>query len=111
MAKDRIEDIASLQQQVYEELLANLIVHFYRPGFDTLLLNLRDKNRLSLMRFIVMLNAKFKAIGKIVPLLKIGGQSIETQGGFLLSNGEETIDCTLETLLKEHKAILLEAMR
>lgn len=110
MAEDRIAEIVSMQQQEYEELLANLIVHFYRPGYDMFCLNLRDKNRLSLMRFIVMLNAKFKATGKIVPLLKIAGESIEAQGGFVLSNGAETIDCTLETLLKEHEAILLDSM-
>lgn len=110
MAEDRIAKIVSMQQQEYEELLANLIVHFYRPGYDTFFLNLRDKNRLSLMRFIVMLNAKFKATGKVVPLLKIAGEGIDAQGGFILSNGVGTIDCTLETLLKEHEAILLNSM-
>jgi len=110
MTEDRIAKIVSMQQQEYEDLLANLIVNFYRPGFDTIFLNLRDKNRLSLMRFIVILNAKFKATGKIVPLLKIAGEIIDAQGGFVLSNGVETIDCTLETLLTEHEAILLDAM-
>lgn len=107
MAEDsRLNKIVSMPQQEYEELLANLIVKFYRSGFDEIVFNLYDKNRLSLMRFIVMLNVKFKATGRIVPLLKIAAETADTQGGFLLSNGTETIDCTMETLLLKNEELL-----
>lgn len=104
--EDRIKEIVSMEQSAYEELLANLIVKFYRPGFDEILLNLQDKNRLSLMRFIVMLNTKFKAINKIVPLLKISAKTIDAQGGFVLTNNAESIDCTIETLLQNNEPLL-----
>ena len=32
--EDRMKKIVSMPQQEYEELLANLIVKYYRPGFD-----------------------------------------------------------------------------
>lgn len=104
--EDRLQKIVSMPQHDYEELLANLIVKFYLPGFNEIQFNLRDKNRLSLMRFIVMLNAKFKATGRVVPLLKIAGETIESQGGFVLTNGTQTIDCTLETLLQNNENLL-----
>ena len=104
--EDRLQKIVSMPQHDYEELLANLIVKFYLPGFNEIQFNLRDKNRLSLMRFIVMLNAKFKATGRVVPLLKIAGETIESQGGFVLTNGTQIIDCTLETLLQNNENLL-----
>ena len=104
--EDKLKKIVSMPQHEYEELLANLIVKFYRSGFNEIMFNLRDKNRLSLMRFIVMLNAKFKATGRVVPLLKIAAETADTQGGFVLSNGIETIDCTLETLLFQNEDLL-----
>lgn len=104
--EDKMQRIVSMPQQEYEELLANLIVKYYRTGYNELLFNLRDKNRLSLMRFIVMLNAKFKAKGMIVPLLKISGKTIDSQGGFMLTNGVDTVDCTFETLLNKQEDLL-----
>lgn len=104
--EDRMKKIVSMPQQEYEELLANLIVKYYRPGFDEIQFNLRDKNRLSLMRFIVMLNAKFKATGRVVPLLKIAAQTADIQGGFVLADGTNTIDCTLATLLQNDESLL-----
>lgn len=104
--EDKLKKIVSMPQHEYEELLANLIVKFYRPGFNEIMFNLRDKNRLSLMRFIVMLNVKFKATGRVVPLLKIATDTTDSQGGFVLSNGTETIDCTLETLLFQNEELL-----
>ena len=104
--EDRMKKIVSMPQQEYEELLANLIVKYYRPGFDEIQFNLRDKNRLSLMRFIVMLNAKFKATGRGVPLLKIAAQTADIQGGFVLTDGANTIDCTLATLLQNDESLL-----
>ena len=101
--EDKLKKIVSMPQHEYEDRLANLIVKFYRSGFNEIMFNLRDKNRLSLMRFIVMLNAKFKATGRVVPLLKIAAETADTQGGFVLSNGIETIDCTLETLLFQNE--------
>lgn len=107
MANDeRIKKIISKEQVEYEELLSNLVVKYYSEGFNEILFNLRDKNRLSLMRFIVMLNTKFKATGRIVPLINISSRVIETEGGFMLTDGEKTIDCTLETLIKNDEELL-----
>lgn len=105
--KDKMNSIISLPQQEYEELLANLIVKYYRTGFDEIMFNLKDKNRLSLMRFIVMLNSKFKAQGKVVPLLNIAAETINSQGGFMLTNGNDIIDCTFETLLQNNESLLI----
>lgn len=100
------EKLISLPQYDYEEFLANLIVKNYRPGYDEIMFNIRDKNRLSLIRFIVLLNNKFKSMGKIVPLIKISSKTIDTEGGFVLKNGDNKIDCTVETLLKSKAEIL-----
>ena len=95
-----VEHVASIPQYDYEELLANIITAHMRPGYDEIVLNLRDKNRLSMIRFIVLLNNKRKSPDQGMPLLKISSEVIDTAGGCLLKNGTDCIDCTLETLLK-----------
>lgn len=102
-----IEHVVTMPQYDYEELLANIITAHMRPGYDEIVLNLRDKNRLSMIRFIVLLNNKRKSPDQGMPLLKISSEVIDAAGGCLLKNGADCIDCTLETLLKN--AILHQA--
>lgn len=104
--ESRITKIVSMPQPEYEEFLANVITKYYKPGFDEIVFNLNDKNRLSLMRFIVMLNARFKEMGMIVPLLKFSDRTIDVQGGFELTNGTDSIDCSLETLIEQNESLL-----
>ncbi len=100
--------ILSMSQHAYEDWLSHLVVEHIRPGFHELCLNLEDKNRLSLMRFIVLVNKKSKDTGETIPLLKISKDIIETKAGFILKNGAEKIDCTIETLMKRAKEEVLE---
>ena len=103
---ERIKTIANMPQNDYEDLLVRIIAKHHKEGFNEVLFNLRDKNRLSLMRFIVSLNAKFKELGKVVPLLKISATTIDSVGGFHLTNGENVIDCSLETLINNGEELL-----
>ena len=100
------EQIASMPQHDYEDLLASLVCQYLEPGYDEIVFNLRDKNRLSLIRFIVLLNTKVKQTGKVLPLLNIASETTDAVGGFLLKNGEKRIDCTIETLLAKQKEAL-----
>lgn len=95
-----LEHVVSMPQYDYEELLANIITAHMRPGYDEIVLNLRDKNRLSMIRFIVLLNNKRKSPEQGMPLLKISSEITDAAGGCLLKNGADCIDCTLETLLE-----------
>lgn len=104
------ERIVSMPQYDYEELLANLVVAYVQPGYDEIVFNLRDKNRLSLIRFIVLLNNKIKQSGSVLPLLKIANETIDAAGGFLLKCGKQHIDCTIETLLERKKKFLAPAL-
>jgi len=97
----------SMPQHTYEEWLADLIVKYYRPGFDYISFNITDKNRISLIRFIVLLNAKFKEKGMVVPLLKIAHDTVDTEAGFVLLNEDARIDCTLDALLLAKEPLLL----
>ena len=99
--KELREKIVSLPQDKYEEFLAELVSYYIEPGYDEMALNLNDKNRLSLIRFIVLLNAKFKEAGKASILVKISNEVIDSEGGFVLINGENRIDCSMESLLSE----------
>ncbi len=100
-AKELKEKILSLTQDKYEEFLAELVTFYIEPGYDEMALNLNDKNRLSLIRFIVLLNTKFKQAGKATSLVKISNEVIESEGGFVLKNGENRIDCSMESLLTD----------
>lgn len=95
-----LEYIVALPQHDYEELLASIITAHMHPGYDEIVLNLRDKNRLSMIRFIVLMNNKRKSPEQGMPLLKISSEVIDAAGGCLLKNGADCVDCTLETLLK-----------
>ena len=100
---DALDYIVCLPQQEYEELLADIVVTYATPGYEEIVLNVDDKNRLSLIRFIVLINNRIKNEGRTMPLLKFSTDSVETAGGFLLKNGDEIIDCTLEALFKKKK--------
>lgn len=95
------EKILSLSQDKYEEFLAELVSFYIEPGYDEMLLNLNDKNRLSLIRFIVLLNTKFKQAGKATTLVKISNTVIDSPAGFVLTNGKSKIDCSLDALLTD----------
>lgn len=95
------EKILSLPQDKYEEFLSELVSHYIEPGYDEMILNLNDKNRLSLIRFIVLLNTKFKQLGKATMLVKISNTVIDTKAGFILTDGKNKIDCSLESLLTD----------
>ena len=100
-AKELKTKILSLPQDKYEEFLAELVSFYIEPGYDEMVLNLTDKNRLSLIRFIVLLNTKFKQAGKATTLVKISNDTIDSEFGFVLKNGENEIDCSAEKLLSE----------
>ncbi len=104
------ERIVSMPQYDYEELLANLVVLHIQPGYDEIAFNLRDKNRLSLIRFIVLLNTKIKQSGRSMPLLRISPETIQAEAGFLLKRGNDTIDCTIDALLASKKDLCLPAL-
>ena len=104
------ERILSLSQYDYEDWLASLIVRYEQPGYDTLAFNINDKNRLSMIRFIVSINNKLKGTGRSVPLFKIARHTIDTKAGFYLLNGESVIDCTIETLLANQKVSLTQEL-
>ncbi len=106
-AKDAV---LNMSQHEYEDWLSCLVVEHIRPGFHELCLNLEDKNRLSLMRFIVLVNKKSKSLGETIPLLNISKNTIETEAGFILKNGADEIDCTIETLIKKAKEEVLEGV-
>ncbi len=95
--------ITSMPQHDYEEFLADMVVVHAKPGFEEIVFNLQDKNRLSLIRFIVLVNNKTKDEGRVMPLLKIAAETVDAAGGFLLRRGDETINCTVETLLQDLK--------
>ena len=96
--------IVSMPQHEYEELLANIVVAYAKPECNEMVFNLRDKNRLSLIRFIVLMNNKIKQSGRSLPLMKMSAETVDSEGGFLLKGGDVCIDCTLETLLAQAKA-------
>ncbi len=96
--------IVSMPQHEYEELLANIVVAYAKPECSEIVFNIRDKNRLSLIRFIVLMNSKIKQSGRALPLMKMSAETVDTEGGFLLKGGDVHIDCTLETLLAQAKA-------
>ncbi len=104
------EIIVSMPQYDYEEFLANLVVLYIQPGYDEIAFNLRDKNRLSLIRFIVLLNTKIKQSGRSMPLLRISPETIDAEAGFLLKCGMQVIDCTVDALLASKKESLLPAL-
>lgn len=108
--KEAEKTILNLSQHEYEDWLSYLVVEHIRPGFCELCLNLEDKNRLSLMRFIVLLSKKSKGTGETIPLLNISKDIIETKAGFILKNGSDEIDCTIETLIKKAKEEVLEGV-
>lgn len=105
--KEAEDAILNMSQSAYEDWLSYLVVEHIRPGFHELCLNLEDKNRLSLMRFIVLVNKKSKESGEAIPLLNISKSTIETKAGFILKNGADEIDCTIETLIKKAKEEVL----
>lgn len=96
--------IVSMPQHEYEELLANIVVAYAKPECREMVFNIRDKNRLSLIRFIVLMNNKIKQSGRILPLMKMSAETMDAEGGCLLKGGDVCIDCTLETLLAQAKA-------
>lgn len=104
------ETILNMSQHEYEDWLSGLVVEHIRPGFHELCLNVEDKNRLSLMRFIVLINKKAKGTGETIPLLNISKNTIETEAGFILRNGTDAIDCTIETLIKNAKEEVLNGV-
>lgn len=102
------EKVVTMPQHEYEEWLAHLVVTHIKPGFDKISFNLRDKNRLSLMRFIVLLNTKAKGLGEAMPLLNIARDTVDTEAGFVLKNGDSEIDCTIEFLIEQAKQEVLK---
>ncbi len=108
-----IKKIKNMKQSAYEEWIADTIVKVATEDVDEIVFNLNDKNRLSLISFIVTLNSKIKASGKKLPLLKIAKDVIDSSGGFILRGKNTEIDCSLETLLngnnEELKADILKS--
>ena len=105
-----LEYIINLPQHEYEEFLADIVVSYADSGTEEMVLNLRDKNRLSLIRFIVLVNNRMKNKGRSIPLIKFSSEITDAAGGFLLKNGTKTVDCTLETLLAEKKTSLSDVL-
>lgn len=101
---DAMDYIIHLSQHDYEELMADIVVAYATPDYEEIVLNVNDKNRLSLIRFVVLINNRIKNERRTMPLLKFSTDTAETAGGFLLKNGENIIDCTLETLFEKKKA-------
>ena len=96
--------IVSMPQHEYEELLANIVVAYAESECDEMVFNIRDKNRLSLIRFIVLMDSKIKQSGRTLSLMKMSAETVDAEGGFLLVGKDVRIDCTLETLLAQAKA-------
>lgn len=103
LMEQALEHITTMRQYDYEELLASMVAAYFVPGYEEIVFNLEDKNRLSLIRFIVLINNKMKNAGRVMPLFNISNQTIDAKGGFLLKSGTDCIDCTIETLLAEKK--------
>ena len=104
--KEALARIVSMPQHDYEELLANIVVAYAKPECVEMTFNIRDKNRLSLIRFIVLMNNKIKQSGRILPLMKISADTVDAEGGFLLKGDGVCIDCTLEALLLQARTRL-----
>lgn len=89
----------------YEELLCDLIARV-ADGGEEILLCQRDRDRISLLRFLVMVNNKLKLEGLDTPGLLMSDEVLEADGGFVLKKGDITVNCSLKMLLSEKREVL-----
>lgn len=92
------EAVLAMPSGTYEDLLIEQILSAAEDGTEQLILSGRDKERLSLLRFLARVNARLADSGEKAAIT-ISEDTVDAAAGFLLKKGDVVINCTLDALL------------
>jgi len=94
--KAAFEKTLRLPAEEYGSLMRRFILESVRDGEGEILFNEADRKRLG-EKYVEDINKALKAECR-TSVLKLSGQTIPNQGGFVLRYGEMEINCTLELI-------------
>lgn len=90
-----LEDLLSLPEKEYTDLLAKLIAQASRTGSEQIIFSQKDRPRFG-KAAVTRANEVLGDKGH----LTLSAESRAIQGGFILSDGEVEVNCTFDTLVR-----------
>lgn len=92
------EAVLAMPTSAYEDFLIEQIVSAAEDGTEQLILSNRDKEKLSLLRFVARVNSRMADSGEKAGIV-LSEETVDASAGFLLKKGDVVINCTLDALL------------
>ena len=96
------EEILAMPTGSYEDFLIDQIVSAAGDGTEQLILSYRDREKLSLLRFVARVNTRLTEAGEKGALV-LSEETVDAPAGFLLKKGDVVTNCTLDALLASKK--------